>query len=99
MAIEVFSGTSIPREMATAGLEYLWAKWRTLNATNSLTLQRLIDESNEPLHERCHYLMPDGEDFAYVYVGRAMQDFIKLGPTETLMKRDDSVTARDFAEI
>ena len=45
MAIEVFSGTSIPRELTTAAMEYLWAKWRTLHATGDLTLQRLTGES------------------------------------------------------
>jgi PAS domain-containing protein len=99
MAIEVFNGTSIPREMATAGFEYLWTKWRTLSATNSLTLHRLIDESNEQLYERCHYMMPDGDDFAYVYVGRAMQNFIKRTPKGMLLMREDSTMAKDFAEI
>jgi PAS domain-containing protein len=99
MAIEVFTGTSIPRELATAGLEYLWAKWRTLKATGSLTLQRLIDESNPPLHDRCIYLMPAGEDFLYIYVGKTMLEAVKRNPTGTLLTRGDSMVARDLSEI
>ncbi|MFT6669421.1 MAG: hypothetical protein ACJAVZ_000875, partial [Afipia broomeae] len=34
MAIEVFNGTSIPRELTTAAMEFLWVKWKTLNDTN-----------------------------------------------------------------
>ncbi len=49
MAIEVFSGTSIPRELATAAMEFLWAKWRTLHDTNDLTIQRLTEECSYEL--------------------------------------------------
>jgi hypothetical protein len=98
MAIEVFKGNAIPRDLATAGLEYVWTKWRTLNDTGALTLHRLIDESNPPLHDRCCYLMPDGDDFAYIYVGREMQDAIRRGPTTSLLARDDSPVVRDLAE-
>ncbi len=99
MAIEVFTGTAIPRDLSTAAMEYLWAKWRTLNGTNTLTLQRLIDETDRPLRDRCIHLVPAGNDFAYVYVGEAMLDFVKRGPTETLLMRDDSVVSRDLAEV
>ena len=99
MAIEVFHGTSIPRELATAGLEYIWIKWQTLQSTDSLTLHRLIDESDHRLRERCIYLLPEGTDFSYVYVGRAMQDMVQRAPTDTLLSRDDTPMTRDFAEV
>jgi PAS domain-containing protein len=99
MAIEVYNGTFIPRDLATADLEYIWAKWRTLSATGDLTVRRLVDESNPPLHDRCVYLMPTGDDFSYIYVGRALHDAIIRGPTTTLLGRGDSVVNRDLAEV
>lgn len=99
MAIEVFHGSSIPRELATPGLEYIWTKWRTLFATGSLTVHRLVDESHPPLQANCAYLMPAGDDFAYVYIGKALQDAIFRTPTSTLLSAGDSPIVRDLAEI
>ena len=73
MAIEVFTGTSIPRELATAALEFLWAKWKTLNDTNSLTLQRLTEECSYELRSNSIHLLSVNDDFVYMYVGEAMQ--------------------------
>jgi PAS domain-containing protein len=99
MAIEVFHVASIPRELATAGLEYIWIKWRTLNATSALTLQRLVDESDPPLHDRCYYLMPTGDDFACIYVGKDVEDVIRRDPTGTLLSLDEGAVTRDLADI
>lgn len=99
MAIEVFHGSTIPREQATAGLEYLWAKWRTLQATGALTLHRLIDEAVPSVQANCAYLTPNGDDFAYIYIGSALQDAIFRGPTSTLLAASDSPIVRDLAEI
>ena len=100
MAIEVFYGSTIPRELATARLEYVWAKWRTLQATGMLTLHRLVDESSPTLHAHCAYLTPIGEDFAYTYVGDSMQSAIfRSGPTATLLSDGASLVVRDLAEI
>ena len=73
MAIEVFNGTSIPRELATAAMEFLWAKWKTLNDTNDLTLQRLTEESSYQLRANSTHMVSVGDDFVYVYVGEAIQ--------------------------
>ena len=73
MALEVFNGTSIPRELATAAMEFLWAKWKTLHSTNDLTLQRLTEECSYPLRANSTYMMSVGNDFVYMYVGQAMQ--------------------------
>ena len=73
MAIEVFNGTSIPRELATAAMEFLWAKWKTLNDTNDLTLQRLTEECSYELRANSTHMISVGDDFVYVYVGEAIQ--------------------------
>jgi PAS domain-containing protein len=99
MAIEVFHGSSIPRELATVGLEYVWAKWRTLQATGALTVHRLVDESTPTLQSHCAYVMPTGDDFAYVYIGSALQSAMFRAPTTTLGGLGDSPVARDLAEI
>ena len=74
MAIEVFSGTSIPRELTTAAMEYLWVKWKTLHDTNDLTLQRLTEESDFPLQANLTHMVSTGDDFLYVYVGKAIRE-------------------------
>ncbi len=99
MAIEVFHGSTIPRELATAGLEYLWAKWRTLQGTGALTVHRLIDEAAPSVQDHCVYLTPNGDDFAYIYIGSALQDAIFRGPTSTLLAASDSPIVRDLAEV
>jgi PAS domain-containing protein len=73
MAIEVFNGTSIPRELTTAALEFLWVKWKILNDTNDLTLQRLTEECSYELRANSIHMISAGDDFAYVYVGEAIQ--------------------------
>ena len=98
MAIEVFHGSAIPRELATARLEYIWTKWRTLHATGGLTVHRLVEESNPPLQAYCAYLMPVGDDFAYAYIGSAMQTALFCGPTATLLMNGTSPVVRDIAE-
>jgi len=99
MAIEVFQGSAIPRDLATAGLEYIWAKWRTLAGTGSLNVQRLMDEADAEIGERCHVLIPTGDDFAYGYVGGALVDRIKPGTAGTVLTRNDTPLARAFVEI
>jgi PAS domain-containing protein len=100
MAIEVFQGSTIPREFTTARLEYIWAKWRTLHATGALTVHRLMDDSSPSLHPHCAYLMPVGDDFAYTYVGESMQNAIfRSGPTATLLSDGTSPVVRDLAGI
>jgi PAS domain-containing protein len=98
MAIEVFHGSSIPRELATARLEFIWTKWRTLQATGGLTVHRLVDEAGAPLHPHCAYLTPAGDDFAYMFIGEAMQEAIFRGPTVTLLQHGTSPVVRDIAE-
>ncbi len=73
MAIEVFSGTSIPRELATAAMEFLWAKWKVLHDTNDLTLKRLTEECSYELRANSIHMISVGDDFAYVYVGEKIQ--------------------------
>jgi PAS domain-containing protein len=73
MAIEVFNGTSIPRELTTAAMEFLWVKWKTLHDTNDLTLQRLTEECSYQLRANSTHMMSVGDDFVYMYVGDAVQ--------------------------
>lgn len=99
MALEVFNGTSIPRELATEALEFLWAKWKTLNSTNDLTLQRLTEESSYPLRANSTYMMSVGDDFVYMYVGTAMQAAAGRNLAGTLLSQSDNPLAGDFAEV
>lgn len=73
MALEVIFGASIPRELTTPTMEFLWAKWKTLKSTNHLTLQRLTEESRHSLRPNLAYLMSSGDDFLFLYVGEAVR--------------------------
>ena len=100
MAIEVFNGTSIPRELTTAAMEYLWVKWKTLHDTNDLTLQRLTEEGRYQLRANSTHLLSVGDDFVYTYVGEAIQ----AAASEPLAGRALSQTAtnplkREFADV
>jgi PAS domain-containing protein len=99
MAIEVFHGASIPRELSSAAMEFLWAKWKVLSATNDLTLQRLTEESTHPLRDNSSYMMSVGDDFVHMYVGQNIQQALGHNPTGQLLSASDSTVARDLLEL
>lgn len=99
MAIEVFSGTSIPRELATAPMEFLWAKWKTLNDTNSLTLERLTEECSYELRANSTHMMSVGDDFVYVYVGKTIQAAAQDNLAGTLLSQSDNIVRREFMDV
>ncbi|MBX9711561.1 MAG: hypothetical protein K2X60_11055 [Xanthobacteraceae bacterium] len=99
MALEVFSGSSIPRELTTAAMEFLWAKWKTLHATGDLTSQRLTEESSYPLRDHCVFMMSVGDDFAYTYVGQAIQKATGRNLSGTLLSASDNPLSRDYASV
>ena len=104
MAIEVLHGASIPRELSSAAMEFLWAKWKTLNATNDLTLQRLTEESSHALRDNSSFMMSVGEDpahmdFVHMYVGHAIQHALGYNPTGTMLSASDSPVSRDLLEL
>lgn len=99
MAIEVFNGTSIPRELTTAALEFLWAKWKTLNDTNDLTLQRLTEECSYELRDNSTHMMSVGNDFVYVYVGKAIQAATQESLAGTLLSKSGNPVRQEFIEV
>jgi hypothetical protein len=99
MAIEVFQGASIPRELSSGTMEFLWAKWKALSATNSLSLQRLTEESSHELRANSTYVLSTGEDFVYMYVGDAIQAAAGFNPTGQLLSASDRVIARDLLAV
>lgn len=96
MAIEVFQGGSIPRELTSGAMEFLWAKWKALNATGSLSLQRLTEESSHPLRANSLYMLTAGDDFVYMYVGDAVQAALGVNLTGRLLSNSDNPVARDL---
>jgi len=99
MAIEVFHGASIPKELSSAAMEFLWAKWRTLSATKALTLQRLTEESTHPLRDNSIFMTSVGDDFVHLYVGQAVQDALGANPTGQLLSAGTNPIARDLLEL
>ena len=99
MSIEVFQGGSIPRELSSGAMEFLWAKWKTLNATNSLSLQRLIEESDRPLRTNATYVLSAGDDFVYMYVGDAIQAAAGFNPTGQLLSASERPIALDLVAV
>lgn len=99
MAIEVFNGTSIPRELTTAAMEYLWVKWKTLHDTNDLSLQRLTEESDFPLHANLTHMISTGDDFLYVYVGKAIRDASQEQLTGMLLSQSTNPVRREFLDV
>ncbi|MBN9584147.1 MAG: hypothetical protein J0G34_02000 [Afipia sp.] len=99
MAIEVFNGTSIPREFTTAAMEYLWVKWKTLHDTNDLTLQRLTEESSFELRANSIHMMSVGDDFVYVYVGDAIQSAAQEALTGFPLSQITNPLKDDFLDI
>ncbi|MBN8981385.1 MAG: PAS domain-containing protein [Rhizobiales bacterium] len=99
MALEVFNGTSIPRELATAAMEFLWAKWKTLHSINDLTLQRLTEECSYPLRANSVHLVSAGDDFVYTYYGQAMRDATGQSLAGTLVSENSNPLAAEFGNV
>lgn len=99
MAIEVFQGGSIPRELSSGAMEFLWAKYRALSATNSLSLQRLTEESSYPLRESSTFLISVGDDFVFMYVGEAVQAAAGANRTGQLVSSSDNPIAHDLLSV
>jgi len=99
MAIEVFQGGSIPRELTSGAMEFLWAKWRVLNATGGLSLQRLTEESSYQLAANSTYMLTAGDDFVFMYVGEAVQAAAGTNRTGQLISRSDNPIARDLLAV
>lgn len=99
MAIEVFQGGSIPRELSSGAMEFLWAKWKTLNATNSLSFQRLLEESHLPVRANLICMLQTGDDFVYMYVGKALQSWMGVNPTGWSLAASDNPVSRDLLEV
>ena len=99
MAIEVFHGATIPRELTSGAMEYLWAKWKTLSGTQSLSLQRLTEESAYPLRDNLIYMISAGDDFVFMYVGQNIQRAGQTNPTGTLLSMSSNPITKDLSEI
>jgi hypothetical protein len=99
MAIEVFNGTSIPRELTTAAMEFLWVKWKTLNDTNDLTLQRLTEECSYQLRSNSIHLLNVGSDFVYMYVGDAVQAAASEPLAGTMLSQQNNLLKREFSDV
>lgn len=99
MAIEVFSGTSIPRELATAAMEFLWAKWKTLHDTNDLTIKRLTEECSYELRANSIHMLSVGDDFAYVYVGDTIQAAAREKLAGSLLSQLTNPLKDEFADV
>jgi PAS domain-containing protein len=99
MALEVFNGTSIPRELATAAMEFLWAKWKTLHSIDDLTLQRLTEECSYPLRANSVHLMSAGDDFVYTYYGQAMREATGQNLAGTLVSQNNNPLAVEFGNV
>ena len=99
MALEIFNGTSIPREFATTAMEFLWAKWKVLATTSSLSVQRLIEETSYELRPNLTCLLSHGEDFIYVYVGEVVAKESGASHPGTLLSQNKNPLAREFTEV
>jgi PAS domain-containing protein len=99
MSLEIFSTTSIPRELTTAAMEFLWAKWKTLHATGDLTLQRLTEESSHRLRDNCVFLLTAGDDFVYTYVGETIQKATGHNRAGTLLSDSNNPLSREYAAV
>ena len=99
MALEVTFGASIPRELTTPSMEYLWVKWKTLRATNSLDLQRLTEESRTQLRPNIAYLISSGDDFTFLYVGDKVAQAHRHAASGSRVSQVANPRAPDFLQV
>ncbi len=99
MALEVIFGASIPRELTTPAMEYLWVKWKTLRATNQLDLQRLTEESRNSLRSKIAYMISIGDDFTFLYVGEDVVSAHRNASSGSRVSQIANPRAPDFLQV
>lgn len=100
MAIEVFHGSTLVRELTSSATEYLWAKWQTLNSIRSLSLQRLTEESDTVTRDDLAFLIPAGtDDFVFMYVGKNIQTGFRRDPTGSRLVQSGHPVAKAAGEV
>ncbi len=99
MALEVIYGASIPRELTTPTMEYLWVKWKTLRATSQLDLQRLTEESRGSLRPNIVCLISTGDDFMFLYVGENVKSVHQPASSGSLVSKVANPRAPDFLQV
>ena len=99
MALEVTFGASIPRELTTTAMEYLWVKWKTLKATNNLDLQRLTEESRTSLRPNIAYMISTGDDFTFLYVGENVLAAHRNASSGSRVSQVANARAPDFLQV
>ena len=99
MAIEVFYGATVARELSSAATEYLWAKWQTLNGTQSLSLQRLTEESDTVTRDDLAFLTSSDDDFVFLYVGKNIQAGFRNNPTGQRVLQSTDPVAKEIGDV
>jgi hypothetical protein len=98
MAVEVFHYDCIPRDALPPAMMFLLTKWNTLSVMDKLTLPAIAEGSSVNVFDNCAYMIPAGDDFYFVHMGKNVQAAVGLDHTGKLLSTINTVIARDLLD-
>src|SRR5262245_3150519 len=98
MAAEVLHYDCIPLDALPPALKFLLTKWNTLSVMNKLTLPAIADGSSVNVFDNSAYMVPAGDDFYFVHVGKNVQAAVGLDHTGEGRATINTVIGRDLLD-
>jgi hypothetical protein len=98
MAVEIFHYDTIPQDALAPAMKFLLTKWNTLSVMNKLTLQAVTENTSFNIVDNSAYMIPVGEDFFFMHVGKNVSAAIGRDYTGRLMSTTNPTIALDLLE-
>src|SRR5262249_22812889 len=98
MAVEIFHYDCIPQNALPPAMKFLLTKWNTLSVMQKLTLQAIAESSSVNVLDNSAYMVPAGEDFYFMHVGKNVQAAIGLDHTGKLLSTVNTVIGQDLLD-
>ena len=98
MAVEIFHYDSIPQDALAPAMKFLLTKWNTLSVMNKLTLQALTENTTFNIADNSSYMIPAGDDFFFMHVGKNVSAAIGQDFTGLLLSHVNDTIAQDLLD-
>jgi hypothetical protein len=98
MAVEIFHYDAIPQDALAPAMKFLLTKWNTLSVMNKLSLQALTENTTFNIADNSVYMIPAGDDFFFMHVGKNVAAAIGQDFTGRLISTVNDTIAPDLLD-
>ncbi len=98
MAVEIFHHDAIPQDALAPAMKFLLTKWDTLSVMNRLSLPAITENATFNITDNSNYMIPAGDDFFYMHMGRNISTAIGEDHTGRLMSPVNDTVAHDLLD-